>query len=1459
MRKQSVKRWAALALTLVMALSLFVPAMGATSMMDDPVAETPVAETGHAHTHAVAERPAVNDAQQAELMAAAQECTFDSSGVPSNSNFVVGGKQAGASKATELTVAVNGVSKTFAAKAALKIQSDTTVTFTAAVGDTVTVVFSSNASKQDATLTAPGNTTTTMTATGNVASQKVTVAGSYKLSKGSGEAYIHYISVGSNCEHAWSVKSTTAATCTADGATVSVCSNCNTEKTDVIPALGHTWNGGTVTKEPTCTVPGVKTYTCTVCTATKTESVDPAHKFDANGICTVCGQHEHKWDAGTVTTPAKCGEEGEKTFHCTVTGCTETDTQPIPATGEHTFSNGVCSVCGARETTGFIAAAGDLETAYALWPIGAGVTKYEAYVAPVGGSYDKLDAKLIREYPGYMRVDALGLKAGKYTIKVVDNNGKELVTDPLDVKAHERTGFAFVNGTASGAYNNDGTLKDGANVVYVTTDAELAALLNSSSIWSGKAETKPTCVRIIGHVKASDVLGFQDWKVGLTVEGVGNDATLTGGGVFVKGSSNVEIRNLAVFHVHSGGKNDLIAIEQKNEHIWVHNCDLFYGFSGGGDQAKGDGSLDVKNTKYSSFSYNHFWDSGKCSLLGNSSQEDYITYHHNWFDHSDSRHPRTRSGNVHIYNNYYDGNSKYGVGCTAGCGPCSIFVEGNYFRNCNDPIMIAGQGTDAKGSGTFSGDPGGMIKAYGNTIVGAKNFITSKDDPADFDCYVVDNRTDKVPASVKSRLGGNGYSNFDTSTDLGVTAAQIESPADARTTVTTWAGRVQGGDLVWEFNDATDDTSYAVDKELDAMLTNYKSSVVSIGGTVKNTVSGGSTPATHTHTPGTWKITKTAGCDKDTQELVSGQETLFCAVCNEVMDTRTLPGAHANDGSNKCTVCGKVVSNNEGPVSNPNSKILKYNDFTSGAKDEAITQAQLDEKYGGYFTLYGTGVVRGQSSTKTGASVDCIKLPKSGTSGVQFTITRGPADVSVTASSAGDGKSSSMVLKDSNGNLVANTKGATTTTVTDNVSKAQTVLFSLQPGTYILSAGSGSANDVRLRQLSVTEAEVTCAHTGTPVHHPAVPATCGEDGSIEYWTCTDECKKNFSNAAMTKEVYDVTTEATGNHTWGDWEADDEDPTLEYRYCTVCDEEESRQVEKLVHLVDGQEDLVYTHTSDGDITMTSVPTGHTVIAAYVKDGKFMGVRVMDATHLNATAVPGGWTLLRLFWLDENAVPQSMAAEIEGTGNQTPTPDPDPTPATPRTFAASQLTATKDKEAFSAADEAKFPGFTFNTIASITKRTSSKGEVTSVELVKAAGSAIGFTVSKGPATAKVSVSSTGGVNWSAVRLEKQSGADWVPVDATITAGADLKFFGTSTSVVLIHNTAMQEISYANLAAGTYRVVVPDMGDDLYTKQDGTKSDKATYEALGETDADKAEKGLYAFNRNLRIQSVTVTESN
>lgn len=528
-------------------------------------------------------------------------------------------------------------------------------------------------------------------------------------------------------------------------------------------------------------------------------------------------------------------------------------------------------------------AAGDLEAAYVKWDKVEGAMGYNVYCKnEADGDFVKLDAPLVREYKDYCRADAVGLKAGKYTLKVVptggadlkEDNDKEATATGITVLAHERTGYAFVKGTSSGAYNEDGTLKSNANVVYVTeankntvslevTGAEANPCVGIVEILKGYSklkETRPLDVRLIGNVtdpanidsdkdcKGDLVISnanSEKTKIGgpVTFEGIGSDATANGWGLRVKNASNVEIRNLGFMNCNSD-EGDNIGLQQGNDHVWVHNCDLFYGDAGSdADQVKGDGALDTKKSSYVTHSYNHFWDSGKCNLQGMKDEEttNCITYHHNWYDHSDSRHPRIRTCTVHIYNNYFDGNAKYGVGVTMGA---SAFVENNYFRSTvtMKPMLSSMQGTDAKGEGTFSGENGGIIKAYGNTFDGKYSLVTQNDttDKTDIDCYLATSRNENVSSEYKTKQGSTEYSNFDTKADF--YEYEVDTAEVAKEKVELYAGRIGGGDMQWNFNDATEDGNYTVIPQLKAVLTGYKSDLIKVGGTAAGgTTSGGST------------------------------------------------------------------------------------------------------------------------------------------------------------------------------------------------------------------------------------------------------------------------------------------------------------------------------------------------------------------------------------------------------------------------------------------------------------------------------------------------------------------------------------------------------------------------------------------------------------------------------------------
>lgn len=507
-----------------------------------------------------------------------------------------------------------------------------------------------------------------------------------------------------------------------------------------------------------------------------------------------------------------------------------------------------------------VEASGNLESCIIKWQEFSNASKYNVYYKKDGDASFKLaNQSLTRKYSDYYRSDIVGLSEGSYEVKVIpviDNNedlGNASASYKVNVKAHDRSGFGFVRGTgaatkvttntSSGAYNDDGSLKDNAIVVYVanTNKDTVTATINGVScvglqniIAGAKKQDTPLCIRLIGNITDPSVLEKGDLLIdgitcGITIEGIGEDTTLNGFGIRIKNSSNVEIRNLGFMNCNSG-EGDNVGIQQGADHIWVHNCDMFYGDAGSdADQVKGDGALDTKKSSYITHSYNHFWDNGKCNLQGMKDEEttNYITYHHNWYDHSDSRHPRIRTCSVHIYNNYFDGNAKYGVGMTMGG---SAFVENNYFRSTSNlrPMMISGQGTDAMGEGTFSGEAGGIIKAFNNVFDANKvSFVDQKASATSFDAYVVESRDEKVPESVVALKGGTSYNNFDTDTNL-MYSYIPDSPQQAKENTMKYAGRINGGDFKWNFDNSIEDQNYAVIPELKRALVKYNDEIIAV-------------------------------------------------------------------------------------------------------------------------------------------------------------------------------------------------------------------------------------------------------------------------------------------------------------------------------------------------------------------------------------------------------------------------------------------------------------------------------------------------------------------------------------------------------------------------------------------------------------------------------------------------------
>lgn len=179
-------------------------------------------------------------------------------------------------------------------------------------------------------------------------------------------------------------KVTVAATCTKDGVSRRICSICGAVEEKSVPAAGHNFGAWTVTKAATCTESGISTRKCSVCGTEETMIVPSlGHSMTATAAkaatCTDPGNSAH-WDcarcgksfsdaaakteivkgswviaalghdeATRATVAATCYASGRTAeTYCKRCGLVLTAGTVIPATGKHTYENGVCSTCGVK-------------------------------------------------------------------------------------------------------------------------------------------------------------------------------------------------------------------------------------------------------------------------------------------------------------------------------------------------------------------------------------------------------------------------------------------------------------------------------------------------------------------------------------------------------------------------------------------------------------------------------------------------------------------------------------------------------------------------------------------------------------------------------------------------------------------------------------------------------------------------------------------------------------------------------------------------------------------------------------------------------------------------------------------------------------------------------------------------------------------------------------------------------
>jgi pectate lyase len=289
-------------------------------------------------------------------------------------------------------------------------------------------------------------------------------------------------------------------------------------------------------------------------------------------------------------------------------------------------------------------------------------------------------------------------------------------------------GFASCGtGTTGGA---------GATPIVVTTAQQFASIMKSH-----EGETTPLIVQVSGTlISDSDEVSIKH-TANISVIGTSADARLQGFGLKIWDAQNIIVRNIT-FSDCSAGEGDCLSIEECIN-VWIDHCSFTDSPSSDPAGSTHDGALDVKKESYYvTLSWNHFMNHRKTCLLGHSTSETgdtimKVTYVHNWFEGTYSRHPRTRYAKAHILNNYYSSIGDYGIGSTCGA---QIFVEGNYFDNTLLPTLISQINDPGE---TLSGDPAGYLKASSNYLVNSGAIVENTGgynfNPGDYYSYSIDN------------------------------------------------------------------------------------------------------------------------------------------------------------------------------------------------------------------------------------------------------------------------------------------------------------------------------------------------------------------------------------------------------------------------------------------------------------------------------------------------------------------------------------------------------------------------------------------------------------------------------------------------------------------------------------------------------------------------------------------------
>jgi len=256
--------------------------------------------------------------------------------------------------------------------------------------------------------------------------------------------------------------------------------------------------------------------------------------------------------------------------------------------------------------------------------------------------------------------------------------GKATPFDGGEVDPGEPIGWAAVD-----ADNQNGTFGGrGGPGIEVATLADLTRYA---------ADALPRVVRITGNITLPGRL-----QIGSNKTIVGAPGATLQGSLEINNQVNVILQNLTIRgndcfgSTTSCGSDDAMEVFHSH-HVWLDHLHFTDGSDGNLDIRDGSSYVTVSWTK---FSYSRSNRPHRFSnLIGADDNVPIdqgrlkVTFHHDWWaDNVNQRMPRTRSGEIHVFNNLFtsSGNSY----CTnAGVG-ASLLVESNIYRRVNTPHFM---------------------------------------------------------------------------------------------------------------------------------------------------------------------------------------------------------------------------------------------------------------------------------------------------------------------------------------------------------------------------------------------------------------------------------------------------------------------------------------------------------------------------------------------------------------------------------------------------------------------------------------------------------------------------------------------------------------------------------------------------------------------------------------------------